>query len=100
MLNGCTIRLGVQHEPAQAVPATYRSRRASFARGAGRFAWFARWPKTVVVALVLAMPTVAAAPWAFEETFGGDPPAPSQALLPRSFDYVVTHRTHPMERFT
>lgn len=46
------------------------------------------------------MPTVAASPWAFEETFDGDPPAPSQALLPRTFDYVVTHRTHPMEQFT
>lgn len=35
--------------------------------------------------------------WAFYETFDGDPSAPSQALLPRSFDYVVTHRTHPAE---
>lgn len=34
-------------------------------------------------------------PWALEETFDGDPPAPSQSLLPRNFDYVVTHRTHP-----
>lgn len=33
--------------------------------------------------------------WAFEETFDGDPPSPSQDLLPRTFDYVVTHRTHP-----
>ena len=34
--------------------------------------------------------------WAFEETFDGlAPSSPSQALLPRTFDYVVTHRTHP-----
>lgn len=38
--------------------------------------------------------------WAFEETFDGDPAAPSQALLPRSFEYVATHRTHPKEMFT
>lgn len=36
-------------------------------------------------------------PWALEETFDGDPPAPSQDLLPRNFDYVVTHRTHPRD---
>jgi len=35
--------------------------------------------------------------WAFVETFDGDPASPSQDLLPRSFDYVVTHRTHPAE---
>lgn len=35
--------------------------------------------------------------WAFAETFDGDPAAPSQALLPRAFDYVVTHRTLPGE---
>ncbi|MCB0127078.1 MAG: hypothetical protein KDE31_35445 [Caldilineaceae bacterium] len=35
--------------------------------------------------------------WAFVETFDGDPSSPSQDLLPRSFDYVVTHRTHPAE---
>jgi hypothetical protein len=35
--------------------------------------------------------------WAFEENFDGDPGAPSQELLPNSFDYVVTHRTHPAE---
>jgi hypothetical protein len=39
--------------------------------------------------------TPANATWAFEETFDGDPAAPSQALLPRSFGYAVTHRTHP-----
>ncbi|MFK7893018.1 MAG: hypothetical protein AB8B63_19545 [Granulosicoccus sp.] len=38
--------------------------------------------------------------WAFFERFHGDPPAPSQDLLPDSMDYVVTHRTHPKEHFT
>ncbi len=38
--------------------------------------------------------------WAFEETFDGDPSSPSQSALPRSLDYVVTHRTHPKEHFT
>ncbi|MEM8993595.1 MAG: hypothetical protein AAGF23_02260 [Acidobacteriota bacterium] len=38
--------------------------------------------------------------WAFEETFDGDPAAPSQDLLPDEFDYLVTHRTHPQEQFT
>jgi hypothetical protein len=38
--------------------------------------------------------------WAFEETFDGDPAAPSQTLLPETFEYVVTHRTHPQEHFT
>lgn len=38
--------------------------------------------------------------WALEETFTGNPTAPSQDLLPRYFDYVVTHRTHPAEHFT
>lgn len=38
--------------------------------------------------------------WAFEETFDGDPSAPSQSLLPRTFDYVVTHRSHPKEHFS
>jgi len=33
--------------------------------------------------------------WAFEELFTGDPSAPSQTLLPKTFDYVVTHRSHP-----
>lgn len=37
--------------------------------------------------------------WAFEETFDGDPSSPSQTLLPQTFDYVVTHRTHPAEHF-
>jgi hypothetical protein len=37
--------------------------------------------------------------WAFEETFDDDPSAPSQDLLPRNFDYSVTHRTHPKEHF-
>ena len=30
--------------------------------------------------------------WAFEETFNGTPTSPSQNLLPKRFDYVVTHR--------
>ena len=38
--------------------------------------------------------------WIFEETFDGDPASPSQLLLPRTFDYAVTHRTHPKEHFT
>ncbi len=38
--------------------------------------------------------------WAFEETFDGDPTSPSQVLLPRSFNYAVTHRSHPQEHFT
>ncbi|MEL7045563.1 MAG: hypothetical protein AAGL66_11145 [Pseudomonadota bacterium] len=38
--------------------------------------------------------------WAFEETFDGDPSAPSQVLLPDSLEYVVTHRSHPQEQFT
>ena len=38
--------------------------------------------------------------WAFEETFDGDPTSPSQNLLPQSFDYVVTHRSHPDWHFT
>ncbi len=38
--------------------------------------------------------------WALEETFDGDPSSPSQSLLPRNFDYVVTHRSHPMHQFT
>jgi hypothetical protein len=35
---------------------------------------------------------ISANQWAFEETFSGTPSSPSQALLPKSFDYVVTHR--------
>ena len=37
--------------------------------------------------------------WAFEETFDGDPAAPSQELLPDNFDYAVTHRSHPGDHF-
>ena len=37
---------------------------------------------------------------AYEQTFDGDPGAPSQALLPSSMDFVATHRTHPQEQFT
>lgn len=41
-------------------------------------------------------PSAAQTGWAFEETFDNlKPAAPSQSLLPRTFDYVVTHRTHP-----
>lgn len=39
-------------------------------------------------------------PWAFEETFDGDPASPSQALLPATFDFSVTHRTHPKDHFS
>lgn len=42
-----------------------------------------------------AFDVAAQTPWAFEETFDGAPSSPSQALLPATFDYVVTHRTHP-----
>jgi len=49
---------------------------------------------------LLANKEAAPTTWAIEETFDGDPTAPSQALLPKSFDYVVTHRTHPAEHFT
>ncbi len=37
--------------------------------------------------------------WALEETFDGEPEVPSQDLLPRTFDYAVTHRTHPIDHF-
>ena len=37
--------------------------------------------------------------WALEETFDGDPAAPSQELLPKNFDYAVTHRSHPGDHF-
>jgi len=42
-----------------------------------------------------AWPVVEPGFWAFTEPFDGDPAAPSQALLPASFDFAVTHRTHP-----
>jgi hypothetical protein len=35
--------------------------------------------------------------WTFNATFDGQPSSPSQALLPRTFDYAVTHRSHPGE---
>ncbi len=35
--------------------------------------------------------------WIFEETFDGDPTSPSQNLLPKSLDYVATHRSVPSE---
>jgi len=38
--------------------------------------------------------------WAFEEEFTNSPASPSQEALPRSFEYVATHRTHPQEHFT
>ncbi|MFK8082662.1 MAG: hypothetical protein AB8B97_20480 [Granulosicoccus sp.] len=38
--------------------------------------------------------------WALKERFSGDPASPSQELLPRNFDYVVTHRTQPKEQFS
>jgi hypothetical protein len=74
--------------------------------GAGRGRPSARrrvpgWSVLVVMMLLAAgMQTAKASVWALEETFDGDPSAPSQALLPRNFDYVVTHRTHPKEQFT
>lgn len=38
----------------------------------------------------------AATTWAFEETFDvGVPTSPSQSLLPKTFDYTATHRSHP-----
>ena len=52
------------------------------------------------VMLLPPMPAFAESQWAFEENFNGDPAAPSQDLLPRHMDYVVTHRTHPKEHFT
>lgn len=39
--------------------------------------------------------TLANVTWAFEETFDGDPAAPSQTLLPQHFGFAVTHRTNP-----
>lgn len=38
--------------------------------------------------------------WALTERFSGDPESPSQALLPKNFDFVVTHRTQPKEQFS
>lgn len=38
--------------------------------------------------------------WALEEEFQSNPSAPSQTSLPRNFEYVATHRTHPQEHFT
>lgn len=37
--------------------------------------------------------------WAYQETFDGNPAAPSQSLLPDDLDFSVTHRTHPAEHF-
>lgn len=45
--------------------------------------------------MVFAATAAAAPPWAFEETFDHDPTAPSTELLPETFDYTATHRTHP-----
>ena len=64
-----------------------------------RSGWYTKAVQATLIATVL-LPPVVASPWALEETFDGDPPSPSQALLPRNFDYVVTHRTHPQEQFT
>ncbi len=46
-----------------------------------------------------APPVPSGGPWALEETFDGDPAAPSQDLLPSNFDYAVTHRSHPGDHF-
>ncbi len=58
-----------------------------------------------VCSVLVGSPSVTAAQsgepdWAFEETFDGDPSSPSQAALPNSLEYLVTHRTHPKEHFT
>lgn len=69
----------------------------------------ARWfiyPASALLAMAILTSAVALADtttdsgWAFEETFDGDPGAPSQELLPRAFEYVATHRSHPKEQFT
>lgn len=72
-------------------------------------------PRAATIALFVSLPTLTCAyllastasadpqqpqQWAFEETFDGDPAAPSQDLLPRRFEFVATHRTHPQEIFT
>ncbi|MCP4425201.1 MAG: hypothetical protein GY803_11960 [Chloroflexi bacterium] len=56
-------------------------------------------PTRAATATATPPPSPTPNPWAFEETFDGDPDAPSQALLPQTFDYAVTHRTHPGEHF-
>ena len=46
---------------------------------------------------------VAQQQWAFEERFDGElfnPEAPTQTVLPKSMDYVVTHRTHPRDHLS
>lgn len=49
-------------------------------------------------ALMLQSVSAQAPNWAFEENFdNADPSSPSQALLPRTFDYAVTHRIHPKD---
>lgn len=50
--------------------------------------------------MLLGASMVRAQDWAFEEGFDGDPGAPSQDLLPKTFEYLATHRTHPKEQFS
>ncbi len=51
------------------------------------------------LAVLMGMPlSLSAQNWALVETFDGlDPASPSQTMLPRNFDFVVTHRTHPRD---
>lgn len=60
--------------------------------------------KSIVITAVLSLSSIAfgitqlyaqdssQSKWAFIETFNADPDSPSQDLLPKTFDYVVTHR--------
>ena len=56
------------------------------------------WVLMGVIGMYLLVPsaqaqeTSAQSQWAFEETFSSDPASPSQDALPRSFEYMVTHR--------
>jgi len=51
-----------------------------------------------IAALSMASSGYAQSPWVLEETFDGDPQAPSQALLPDDFDFSVTHRIHAAQQ--
>lgn len=70
-----------------------------------RFLRRSLWSESALAALALSLAfftysaQVPAQDWVFEGTFEGDPSAPSQALLPRSFEYVTPHRSHPKEQF-
>lgn len=60
--------------------------------------------KTMVISILLFVNAIAQSTdvdsWALEETFQRNPSSPSQDDLPRNFEYVATHRTHPQEHFT